>query len=521
MKLLWRFFSLFLAGAAAASVSHAASDTSVIVEIRSTASSGEPVVEKYALYGASHALVIGIDNYTNGWPRLSNAVKDAKLVAAALEAKGFEVQLLLDPDGETLRRSLRHFYAVTGRDPEARLFVWYAGHGHTEFGEGYLVPADGPLPEDPEFLLKALHMGDIGSMVKIARAKHALAVFDSCFAGTVFDSQRARPPAAITKVAARPVRQFLTSGDADQQVSDNGSFRQLFIDSLNGEEAADLNNDGYLTGTELGLHLENRVTNLTRAAQTPRSGKLRDPRFDRGDFIFVLPKQQAGLPAATPDTDDRAYELAFWDSIKSSRSPEDYEAYLEAYPKGRFVPLAKARVRVLTAKRASPDKTLQAPDKTSGAEPKTQGSPEADQAQLRRNQDTEAAKTSAPAVAADPPKSERSTAATLGTNQQANLPPPERSMPLTTAKEVTRQIKGQGRAFALEVIEYAKRRGLITAGAGLNYPRISEIDVIRVEADRAVVRLYYIVHDFVGHYGNHVFDLRWEDDKLVVAGDLE
>ena len=327
-------------------------------------------------------------------------------------------------------------------------------------------------------------------MVKIARAKHALAVFDSCFAGTVFDSQRARPPATITKAAVRPVRQFLTSGDEDQKVSDNGSFRQLFIDSLNGEESADLNNDGYLTGTELGLHLENRVTNLTRAAQTPRSGKLRDPRFDRGDFIFVLPKSQASLPVTTPDTDDRAYELAFWDSVKASRSPEDYEAYLEAYPEGRFVPLAKARVRVLTAKRESGDKKTQTQDKN-------------------------------PETAASRSTGESKAAAAQGTVQQAKLPPAAGSMPFTTARQVEQQIGDQGRALALEVIEYAKRRGLITVGAGINYPRISDIEVIRVEPDHAVVRLYYIVHDFVGHYGNHVFKLRWENDKLVVAGDFE
>ncbi|MEX0923278.1 MAG: caspase family protein [Rhodovibrionaceae bacterium] len=320
--------------------------------------------ERWKLYGASHALVIGIDEYSAGWPRLSNAVKDAESVAAELEARGFAVTLLLNSTGDQLRSELRNFFAFKGADPEARLFVWFAGHGYTEFGEGYLVPADAPDPSEPAFRAVALHMGDVGSMVRIARSKHVYAVFDSCFAGTIFNASRARPPAAITRAVSEPVRQFLTSGDADQEVSDDGSFRQLFLKALNGDEDADANDDGYLTGTELSLYLEDRVINLTNALQTPRSGKLRDQRFDQGDFVFLLPQpEEVQVASANPEPEaaagtralpsmdrDLAVELAFWDSIKSSDSIADYQAYLGSYPEGQFAPLAVARIAELEAR---------------------------------------------------------------------------------------------------------------------------------------------------------------------------
>ena len=44
-----------------------------------------------------------------------------------------------------------------------------------------------------------------------------------------------------------------------------------------------------------------------------------------------------------PQDGDARYELIFWESIRDSDRPEDYEAYLKAFPKGRFAPLAKAR----------------------------------------------------------------------------------------------------------------------------------------------------------------------------------
>jgi len=54
----------------------------------------------------------------------------------------------------------------------------------------------------------------------------------------------------------------------------NGTFRKLFLDCLAGKETqADANGDGYVTGTELGLFLQQKVTNLTNNRQTPLYGK--------------------------------------------------------------------------------------------------------------------------------------------------------------------------------------------------------------------------------------------------------
>lgn len=355
MKLaaFFAFFLLVAAPITLAASAWAASGSGVFVELRESDSPDAPVIERWQLYGSSHALVIGNDNYTNGWPRLANAIKDATLVAAELGRQGFEVELLTDVKGGELREALRRFFAIKGDDPAARLFVWFAGHGHTENGEGYLVPADAPVPGAPAFRLSALHLGDVGSMVKIARSKHVLAVFDSCFAGTIFANQRARPPAAITAAVKRPVRQFMTSGTAEQEVSDDGTYRELFLRALRGEETADANRDGYLTGSELSLYLQDRVINLTQGAQTPQGGKLRDPRFDRGDFVFVLPAAQSNTTltaqgtdiAPAPSSPSRAdLDVTFWNSIKDSDNPADYRAYLTTFPEGAFASLAKVRL---------------------------------------------------------------------------------------------------------------------------------------------------------------------------------
>ena len=52
--------------------------------------------------------------------------------------------------------------------------------------------------------------------------------------------------------------------------------------------------------------------------------------------------QADGLhPDATPD----ALDLAFWDAIKDSQTPEELTAYLESHPDGHFAALARARLQ--------------------------------------------------------------------------------------------------------------------------------------------------------------------------------
>ena len=101
------------------------------------------------IYEESHALVIGVSNYTNGWSKLAGVKEDVIEVQRALEENGFEVQLLEDPDKQQLEATIEDFIFEKGANPENRLLIYYAGHGHTKTlgygGEmGYLVPCNPP-----------------------------------------------------------------------------------------------------------------------------------------------------------------------------------------------------------------------------------------------------------------------------------------------------------------------------------------------------------------------------------------
>ncbi len=306
----------------------AAANRGISVQLRASEATGAPVSDTVQLYEKSYALVIGIDNYTGGWPRLNMAIEDAEAVADGLRTKEFEVTLVRNLDSTQLREELRSFFAIKGSDPDARLLLWFAGHGHTINGEGFLVPADAPVASDPAFKVSALHMRDFGGLVRLAESRHVISIFDSCFSGTIFTGRAGSVPPAITAKTIKPVRQFLTSGDADQQVRDDGSYRKLFLRAINGEDSsADPNRDGYVTGEELGLYLSQSVADLTEASQIPKSGKLQDVDYNQGDFVFLAPlTKPRNLPVLPGDTDFSLSDIERKADAEAEANQADREA---------------------------------------------------------------------------------------------------------------------------------------------------------------------------------------------------
>ncbi len=241
-------------------------------------------------YGGSQALVIWAGDYRNPfWKKLNNLRSEAAQVEAALRRQGFHVTMVANPTAEELRESLENFIQRHGFNPDNRLVIYFAGHGWTRANDlGYLVPVDAPdastVQGDLEFARRALSMEQIISWSKQMEAKHVLFIFDSCFSGAIFKVRSASlPPAYLERKMSLPVRQYITAGDVNEVVPARSLFTPLLIRGLDGE--ADFNRDGYITGSELGEYLPQKMTDYTRA-QNPQYGKIRDPRLDEGDIVF-------------------------------------------------------------------------------------------------------------------------------------------------------------------------------------------------------------------------------------------
>ncbi len=285
------------------------------------------------LYTESHALVLGISNYTAGWPSLPGVKKDVEEVKNVLEAQGFKVEVKMDLNNIELDQAFDDFISRYGHNPENRLIFYFAGHGHTvrtTYGEelGYIIPADAPNPNKdlPTFQRTAMEMQQIEIYAKRIQSKHALFLFDACFSGSIFALSRAVPE-IIGYKTANPVRQFITSGSADETVPDESIFRAQFARALQGE--ADRDKDGYVTGTELGEFLQTSVVNYSYNAQHPQYGKIRNPNLDKGDFVFILPMNEQKEEAGSAQVEEPPEVIFSFDDLEVQVKWQKYLTQME------------------------------------------------------------------------------------------------------------------------------------------------------------------------------------------------
>ena len=204
---------------------------------------------KSTWYKNSYALIIGVNQYTHGWPKLESARSDAESMEQELRRRGFKVFTLYDDQA-----SKRNILRVLQTDlpplikPDDRLIIYFAGHGQTQTTPkkskvGYIVPSDGEVYKSQDQWHSYLSISELKAVLqKHIQNKHALMIFDSCFSGLMFTRGVIRRP----QFKAQDYLNLngvmgITSG-SENQLAQDGLFTQLFLEGLQGN--ADQNQDG-------------------------------------------------------------------------------------------------------------------------------------------------------------------------------------------------------------------------------------------------------------------------------------
>lgn len=243
-------------------------------------------------YSDSWALVIGINQYEYISP-LGYAANDAKAVADILEKRfGFpkdNISLLLD-EKATISAIREAFLGYTDEgkiQPDDRLLVFFAGHGHTVTGKrgevGFLVPVDGKI----ENLQTLMRWDELTRNADLIPAKHIFFLMDACYGGLAL----LRSPAFgsmrfLGDMLQRYARQVLTAGKADETVTDGNGVRpghSIFTAHLlNAIEGSASTKEGVITASGVMAYVYDHVAHDQYSHQTPHYGFIDGD----GDFIF-------------------------------------------------------------------------------------------------------------------------------------------------------------------------------------------------------------------------------------------
>lgn len=254
--------------------------------------------------GRSLIVTIGVNDYAH-WPKLKNAVQDAVGFQQVLVEK-FSFQAPIPPliDAAATRDAIESLIEDRLRDvlaEEDSLVLFFAGHGHTRVAEhaetGFIVPVDARRPDPKEYWSDYIRLNHWLEEIAELPARHILVILDSCHSGFALGeaARSFRDAVRYQKdLSSRKSRKVITSAQREQPALDGGPIpgHSLFTGTLiNGFRwgEADLEGNGLITGSELGLFVQQKVAQASNSAQTPDFGCFY--RDNRGEIVFSLRNQ--------------------------------------------------------------------------------------------------------------------------------------------------------------------------------------------------------------------------------------
>ena len=293
------------------------------------------------------ALVIGNDNYT-AVSKLQKAGNDAEAMARELRAAGFTVQLQKDLNYRSMVRVVDSFInGITGGD---EVVVFFSGHGLQIKSGSYLLPTDIEADNESQVEKTAYGLNDLTEKLSEAKAAFALVIIDACRDNPLRSKGRnigaARGLSAVEPAKGQMIVYSASRGQqaldrlSDRDPNPNGVFTREFIARMK----------------KPGVRIEDMVREVQDAVETLAktvSHAQRPALYNeaRGNFYFYGPTTVQVAPQInpTPGLTAEQREDAFWNDAKAVGNKEAFEGYLEGYPKGRYVSLAKANITRLSA----------------------------------------------------------------------------------------------------------------------------------------------------------------------------
>lgn len=273
--------------------------------------------------GKNHLLAIGIDEY-HSWPKLQNAVKDAREFADVLvrqyQFEASNIHLLLDQEAteSNIYEKLREIKKGIGEHDN--LIIYYSGHGFydEDFDEGSWVPVDA----EPEKFDRYISNANIIRRVNAIACQHLLMIVDSCFSGSLVVRKRN----AVIDERFKSKR-ILASGRiesvTDGSPGKNSPFAEGILTYLRKNTQLAVNT------TSLVQYVKDFVAG--KANQTPVEGRINNSDDEGGEFVFRLRRSEAEL----------------WVEVTAKDTQEAYNDYLAAFKDGLYAAQARNRLLVL------------------------------------------------------------------------------------------------------------------------------------------------------------------------------
>lgn len=353
--------------------------------------------------GRRVALVIGNSNYQypDSLPKLANPSHDAEDIAKALRGFGFDVIEKKNLGKEEMDDVIAEFSRKIGNS-EAALF-YFAGHGIQVKGQNYLMPVDAKIESEGQVAYKGVNVNQVLDEMDGAQSRANIVMLDACRNNPITGKFRSAATHGLAAPASTPKGTVIvyatdpgnTAMDGDGR---NGLFTSGLLEAFKGgdlslhgvlsrtSKAVEQGSDGkqtpYVNGPmtlqddfhfgqgaqvaslePVPVHvktkdeIEDDDWHAAEQAHTADAVKAYLSAYPKGRYagrakmLVTSLKAEASKPAAAeepvPAVREESPETALWNEAQKGNSKEDYQAYLDQYPKGKYAALAKSRIKKL------------------------------------------------------------------------------------------------------------------------------------------------------------------------------
>lgn len=284
------------------------------------------------------ALVIANETYPEA--PVGGAAQQGRAVAEALSAGGFDVVAVENADRNTMRQAIAGFASKLRRG--AQVVVFYSGHAIQQRNRNFLLSTQNGTEG-------AVDLDEIVDPLIVARPAGALLFLnagrDNPWQGKARGLLPLEPMEGIAVLFPSEPGKALPNGP-DRAV--DAWLKAIRTPGLEMEQA--------LKQVRDTVARESRRSQQVWLSAEPLKGLVVTPvarpvAVAQGSRAVIPPPQTPGV------TQDAAYDLAFWESIRNSRNAAEYRAYLDAYPNGRFASLARTREQEYRGATAAPAST--------------------------------------------------------------------------------------------------------------------------------------------------------------------
>jgi len=283
------------------------------------------------------ALVIGNSAYKSA--PLKNPINDSKDMSAKLKSLGFTVVERSNLNVKQIGGTLREFRSKL--TPGSVALVFYAGHGLQIKGENYLPAVDADIGGEEDVPTQSLALRQIMDLLEDAKTRLNLVFLDACRNNPFTRSFRSygdglsrinAPSGTLISFATRPGSLALDG------YGRNGLYTSALLEQMNKQSQP------------IEQVLKKVVTQVKAA-----SNSQQEPWMEgsiEGDFCFggcgASIQSVSDLPFVPTLTPEQKEER-FWEDAKVVGNIDAFTAYLQRYPKGTYVDLAKANISRLNS----------------------------------------------------------------------------------------------------------------------------------------------------------------------------